>query len=103
MASESHTYTISREVTGLFRMSKNDFPEAVEQIDAIWAELERAVGKINEIAAGKFADGSWTETNLKEIGQLAEGFFFSKLYQLGKEILDKTQPAADEEEISDQE
>lgn len=83
MAFDGNSYSISKELTGLFRMSKEDVSEdTVKRIEAAWNGLQAFVEEINKAARGESSSIDLKETNPQEAGLLAERAAFWKLNQI---------------------
>ncbi|MBR4461562.1 MAG: hypothetical protein IKS51_03165 [Erysipelotrichaceae bacterium] len=88
MTSDDNSYNISKELTGLFRLSKEDVSEdTAKRIEATWNGLQAFVEEINKAARGESTVIDLKETNLKEAGLLAERAAFWKLNQILTEAL----------------
>ena len=83
MTSDEQKYQISKELTGLFRMSKEDVsPDTVKRIEAAWSGLQAFVEEINKAAKGESASIDLKETDPKEAVLLTERAAFWKLNQI---------------------
>ena len=88
MASDANKYEISKELTGLFRMSKEDVShDTVKRIETAWNDLLTFVEEINKAARGESERIDLKETDLQEAGRLAEKIAFHKLNQILREAL----------------
>ena len=88
MTSDGNSYSISKELTGLFRMSKEDVSQdTAKRIEAAWNGLQAFVEEINKAARGESVSIDLKETNLQEAGLLAERAAFWKLNQILTEAL----------------
>ncbi len=83
MASDHNAYDISKELTGLFRMSKEDVSEdAGKRIDSAWNGLQAIVEEINKAVKGESTRIDLKDTDPKDAVLLAERAAFRRLNQI---------------------
>ncbi len=83
MASEKQEYTISEELTGIYKKTRDEVPEeAKAAMDAVWAGLQAVASEISRAARGESGIAALNGMDPEEAMKKAEGAAFARLNQV---------------------